>query len=67
MRQKNCWRQLSDLTYPPCGFNECDNNTNGDNSNSNYNKNNNNNDMGNGNTDNKHKNINEGNIKFCII
>ena len=66
MRQKNCWRQLSDLTYPPCGFNECDNNTNGDNSNNNYNENN-NNDIGNGNTDNKHKNINKGNIKFCNI
>ena len=39
MPHKNCRRQLSDLTYLPCGFNEYDNNTNGDNRNSNYNDN----------------------------
>ena len=65
MWHKNCRRQLSDLTYPPCGFNECDNNANGDNSNSNYNDNNNNIDNSNSNTDNKHKNINNSNIHFC--
>ena len=55
---------LSDLTYPPCGFNECDNNINRDNSNKNCNDNN---SFGNnnGNTDNKHKNINNGNMHFC--
>ena len=41
---KNCKRQLPDLTYPPWGFNEYDNNTNNDKSNSNYIDNNNNND-----------------------
>ena len=54
---------MSDLTYPSCRFNECDNNTSSDNSNKNcndYNKDNNN-----GNTDNKHKNISKGNIHFC--
>ena len=68
MRHKNCRRQLSDVTYPPCGFKKCDNNINGDNSNSNSNSNykdNNNDDDNNGNTSNKHKNINNGNIQFC--
>ena len=63
MWNKNCRRQLSDLTYPPCEFKEYDNSTNSDNSNSNYNDNN--NDNNSGNTDNKHKNINNGNIRFC--
>ena len=54
---------MSDLTYPPCGFNEYDDNTSGDNSNSNYNDNK--NDNNNGNTDNKHKNIDNGNIHVC--
>ena len=52
---------MADLTYSPCGFNEYDNNTNGDNSNSNCN---NNNDDNNGNTDNRHKNTNNGNKYF---
>ena len=52
---------MSDLTYPPYGFNEFDNNTNSDNS---YNDNN-NIDSNKGNTDNKHKSINKGNIQFC--
>ena len=60
MWNKNSTRYLSDLTYPPCGLNEYDNNTNGY-SNSNCNDNNDNN----GNTDDKHKNINNGNIHFC--
>ena len=55
---------MSDLTYPPCGFNKDDNNTNGDTIYSNYNDNN-NNDDNNGNTDNKHKNSNNSNIHFC--
>ena len=56
---------VSDLTYPPCGFNKYDNNTNGYNSNSNCNDNNNNDDdNSNGNTDNKHKNINNANKHF---
>ena len=50
MWYKNCRKWLSELTYPPCGFNEYDNNTNGDNSN--------------GSIDNKHKNINNGDISF---
>ena len=62
LRHKNCRRQLSDLTYGPRRFNECNTNTNGDNSNSNYNVNNNSNDNNNGNTDIKHKNINNGNL-----
>ena len=53
---------VDDSTYPPCRFNKCDNDTNGDNSDSNYNDNNNDN---NGNTDDKSKNINDGNIHFC--
>ena len=40
MSHKNRRRQLSDLAYLPCRFNEYDNNTNGDNRNSNYNDNN---------------------------
>ena len=32
-------RQLADLKYPSCRFNEYGNNTNGSNSNSNYNNN----------------------------
>ena len=44
---------MSDLTYPPCGYNEYDNDTNDDISNSYYDDNN--NDNNNGNTDNKHK------------
>ena len=32
MWQKNYRRKLSDLTYPPSGFKEYDNNTNVDNS-----------------------------------
>ena len=59
----NCGRYFSNLTCPPCIFNEYDNNTNGDKSNSNYNDNNNGNN--NGNANNKHKNINNGNIYFC--
>ena len=56
---------MSDLTYPPCGFNKDDNNTNGDTIYSNYNDNN-NNDDNNGNTDNKRrKNSNNSNIHFC--
>ena len=51
---------MSYLTYPPCGFNEYDNNINGDNSNSNYTDNNDNSNTGN--NDNKHKNIINGNI-----
>ena len=51
-------------TYPPCEFNEYDNN-NGNNSNSNYNDNDSNNVNNNSNTDNKHKIINNGNIHFC--
>ena len=67
MWHKNCRRSLSDLTYPPCGFNEYGNN--GDNSNNNHddNNNDNNNDDNNGNVDNKHKNINNNNIHFCNI
>ena len=53
---------MSNLTYPPCGVNKYDNNTNGDNSNSYYNDNNNNNDNNNGNTD---KSIRNSNIHFC--
>ena len=65
MWRKNCMRQLSDLTYPPCKFNEYDN-ASGDKSNSNYNYNDNdNNDNNNGNTDNKHKNIYNYKIHFC--
>ena len=64
MRRKSCKRQLSDLKYPPCGFNEHSNNTNSDNRNSNYNDNN-DNDNNNDNTDNKHKNIKNDNINFC--
>ena len=45
------------LTYPPCGCNEYDNNTNGDDSSSYYNDSD-NNDNNNGNTDHKTKNIN---------
>ena len=55
---------MSNLTYPPCGFNECNNDANGDNSNSNDNDNN-NDDDNNGNSDNKNKNVNNGNIYFC--
>ena len=55
---------MSDLTNPPCVFNEYDNNTDGDNSNSNYNDNK-NNDNNNDNTNNKHKNIKNGYIHFC--
>ena len=58
-----CRRQLSDLTYPPCGFNEYYSDTNDDNSNISYNDNINNN--SNGNTDNKNKHINNGNVHFC--
>ena len=53
MWHKNCRRKLSDSRYMPSGFNEYDNNTNGDNSNSNYNNNSNNNDNNNDNTGNK--------------
>ena len=53
---------MSDLTYPPCRFNEYDNDTNGDISNSYYDDNN--NDNNNGNTDNKHKKIKNSNIHF---
>ena len=60
MRHMNFRR--SDLTNPPCRFNEYDNNTNGDNSDGNYNDNNNND--SNDNTDNKNKNINNGNMHF---
>ena len=63
MRQKNYREKLSDLTCPPCRFNECDNDTNGDSSNSNYNDNS--DDNNNGNTDNKNKNINNGKIHIC--
>ena len=52
------------VSYPPCGFNEYNNNTYGDNSNSNCNDSN-NNDNSNGNTDNKYKNINNDNVHFC--
>ena len=52
MWRKICRRKLSDLTYPPCGFNEYDNNTNGHDSNKNCNDNNNDHNN-NGNTDNK--------------
>ena len=51
------------FNIPSCGFNEYDNNTNGDNSNGKYDHNN--NDNSNGNTDNKRKNINNSNIHFC--
>ena len=63
MRNKNYRKQLSDLTYPPSGFNYYHNNTNSDNGSSNYKDNNNYNN--NDNTDNKYKNINNGNIQFC--
>ena len=63
MWHKNCRSKLSDLTYPPCGFNEYNNDINGDNSNSNGNDNN--NDNNNGNTDDEHENINNGNMHFC--
>ena len=33
MWRENCRNKLSDLTYPPYGFNLYDNNINGDNSN----------------------------------
>ena len=52
MWRKNCRRKLSDLTYPPRGFNEYNNKTNGHDSNKNCNDNN-NDDNNNGNTDNK--------------
>ena len=67
MRHKNYQRQLSDLKYLPCGFDEYDNNTNVDNSNGTYNDNDKNNDNINANTDNKYKNINSGDIHFCFI
>ena len=66
-RHKNYQRQLSDLKYSSCGFDEYDNNTNADNSNGTYNDNNKNDDNIKGNTDNKYKNINSGDIQFCII
>ena len=43
---------MSNLTYPPCGFYKCHNDTNGASNNSNNNDNN-NNDNNNGNTNNK--------------
>ena len=61
MWHKNC--RIFDLTNPPCGFNEYDNNTNVDNSNSNYNDNN--NDDNDGNNDNVNKSTNNGNMHFC--
>ena len=68
MWHNNCRKQLSDLKYPPCWFNECNNNTtnntNGDNSDINYNDNDNNDDNYNGNADNENKNINDGKIHF---
>ena len=40
MWHKNCRKEIvPDLRYPPCGFNEYDENTNGDNSDGNYNDN----------------------------
>ena len=66
-RHKNYQRQLSDLKYSSCGFDEYDNNTNADNSNGTYNDNDKNDDNIKGNADNKYKNINSGDIQFCII
>ena len=58
---------MSDLKYSSCGFDEYDNNTNADNSNGTYNDYNKNDDNIKSNTDNKYKNINSGDIQFCII
>ena len=66
MWHKNCWRELSDLKYLPCGFNEYGNDANGDNSNSNHNDNN-KNDNNNGYNDNKHNNINNDIDIFVIV
>ena len=60
MWRENCRRKLSDLTYPPYGFNLYDNNINGDNSNTDTD-----NKTYNGNTDNKNKNIDNGNMYCC--
>ena len=64
--RSHCWRELSELKYLPCGFNEYGNDANGDNSNSNHNDNN-KNDNNNGYNDNKHNNINNDIDIFVIV
>ena len=58
MWYRNCRRYVFNLTYLPCRFNKCGNDTNGYNINSNNDDNNNDN---NTNTDNKNKDIDNGN------